>query len=367
METGWSAGSVDWPVQRPMSTKKRVFEVLFFLAVMALTFTAVFKGQDMGKMLDAVLKMDPLYLTAAFLLGVLFICLEGFMIWDLLSALDGKSSLLQCVSYSFVGFFYSGITPSATGGQPMQLYYMTKDGNRATDSTVVLMTVALCYKLVLVCIGLGILAGWGGPLRLYLKGYFGFYLLGLFLNTVLVILILLVMLFPGIILRTSGWGEALLVRLGLFKTSGQRMEKVQHFVDQYRQAVQFLKEHKGKLAEIVGLTFLQRSTLFVLTWMVYLGFGLTGTKGMTVMLLQAAVYIAVDMLPVPGAQGITELMYKTVFAAVFTKGFLIPSMLVSRSVNFYFLLLVSLGFAAAASVLSKKVPYRQKINKGDFS
>ena len=87
--------------------------------------------------------------------------------------------------------------------------------------------------------------------------------------------------------------------------------------------------------------------------MVYLGFGLHGTAMMKVILLQAAVYIAVDMLPLPGAQGITELMYQTVFAHVFTGAYLIPSMLVSRGINFYFLLIVSLGV-----VLINKVRYR---------
>ena len=32
----------------------------------------------------------------------------------------------------------------------MQLYYMSKDGNRGSDSTVVLMTVAVVYKFVLI-------------------------------------------------------------------------------------------------------------------------------------------------------------------------------------------------------------------------
>ena len=73
-----------------------------------------------------------------------------------------------------------------------------------------------------------------------------------------------------------------------------------------------------------------------MTYMVYLGFRLHGTGMMKVILLQAAVYIAVDMLPLPGAQGITELMYQTVFAHVFTGTYLIPSMLVSRGINFYF-------------------------------
>ncbi len=55
-----------------------------------------------------------------------------------------------------------------------------------------------------------------------------------------------------------------------------------------------------------------------------------------IMVLQAAVYITVDMLPIPGAQGITELVYKTVFSGIFTEFYLVPSMMVSRGMNFIF-------------------------------
>ncbi len=77
-----------------------------------------------------------------------------------------------------------------------------------------------------------------------------------------------------------------------------------------------LREHKGELVVIGAVTFLQRSTVFLITGMVYLGFGLSGTV-FHILAVQAAVYIAVDMLPVPGAQGITELMYAAVFGGVF--------------------------------------------------
>lgn len=63
----------------------------------------------------------------------------------------------------------------------------------------------------------------------------------------------------------------------------------------------------------------------------------------TVMLLQASVYIAVDMLPVPGAQGITELMYRNIFGSIFTHGYLMPSLYVTRGISFYFLLLVGVA------------------------
>ena len=39
----------------------------------------------------------------------------------------------------------------------------------------------------------------------------------------------------------------------------------------------------------------------------------SGSSLFHILAVQAAVYIAVDMLPVPGAQGITELMYAAVF------------------------------------------------------
>ena len=256
---------------------------------------------------------------------------------------NGKFPQFTEPDESYHGFFYSGITPSATGGQPVQLYYMNKDGNRGSDSTVVLMTVAVAYKFVLVVMGLGILLFWLNPLRQELGNYFPLYLLGLALNVILVILILGVMLFPKVILKLALLFEGLFIRLKIWKPSEKREEKINGFIDSYQQAVTWLKDHKGSLLVVIFVTFLQRCSVFVLTYMVYLGFGLQGSGAMKVILLQAAVYIAVDMLPLPGAQGITELMYQAVFVHVFTGAYLIPSMLVSRGINFYFLLIVSLA------------------------
>ena len=131
-----------------MSVKKRILEVTIFLLVMFLTFYTLFSGKNLGEIANAVSKMSVGYLVPAAALAIFFVCAEGYMIWYLLQAMKANrrkegSSLIRCIQYSFIGFFYSGITPSATGGQPVQLYYMSKDGNRGSDSTVVLMTVAI--------------------------------------------------------------------------------------------------------------------------------------------------------------------------------------------------------------------------------
>ena len=343
-----------------MDAKKRALQIALFLGIMLLTFYALFSGRDLAEIGRAVMRMSPAWLILAVGLAVFYVCAEGYMIWYLLRSMkankdkDRSSSLFRCIQYSFIGFFYSGITPSATGGQPVQLYYMNKDGNRGSDSTVVLMTVAVVYKFVLVVMGFGILLFWFRPLRGELGKYFPLYLLGLALNVILVIVILGVMLLPQVMLKGALFFERLFIRMKMWKPSEKREEKIRTFIDSYQNAVAWLKAHKKKVAYVVLVTFLQRISVFVLTYVVYLGFGLEGSGAMRVILLQASVYIAVDMLPLPGAQGITELMYQAVFAHVFTGAYLIPSMLVSRGINFYFLLVVSLVVVLAVRVVEKR-------------
>lgn len=330
-----------------MRFRKRVMEAIFFLGMMGLTFWIIFHGQKPGVLLLELRDMKAGALVGSVVLALFFVAAEGSMIYILLHAMEGTSSLWRCIQYSYIGFFYSGITPSATGGQPMQLYYMKKDGNELSKSSIVLMTVALLYKLVLVLVGLGLLIFSYSFLQERLGRYLMLYFLGLFLNILLVVLILGAMFCPGVLYGIYSRVESGLIRLRLLKESESRTAKVRQFFEEYHEAVNWLKEHPAHVLLVTGLTFIQRSSLFVLTYLVYLGFGLSGVPAWEVIVLQASVYIAVDMLPLPGAQGITEWMYRSVFQGIFTGGYLVPSMLVSRGINFYFLLLISMGFAVS--------------------
>lgn len=318
-------------------------EGAFFLLVMGLAFYTVFCGQDMEQIGNALGSLYLSAICAALLTALFFVSAEGMMIYYLLRSMNGRSSLCRCISYSFIGFFYSGITPSATGGQPMQLYYMCQDKNGLSESSVVLMTVALIYKLVLVLIGIAMLVLWRKPLKVYLQEFFLLYLVGLTLNLTLVFILLSVMLAPNGIKSVILKVEGLLVRIRILKASEQRIEKIEQFVGGYQEAVCFLLAHKRKVLNVCLFTLLQRCSVFVLTWIVYRGFALEGIDASTVVLLQASIYIAVDMLPVPGAQGITELMYRNVYAGIFTGTYLMPSLYVTRGISFYFPLLVGMA------------------------
>ncbi len=327
-----------------MNTRlKKHLSFLFFIALALFAFYTVFQGHDIGMILASIRRMNPAYLLLAALTALVFTMMEGVMIWYLLRGLREKADLAHCIRYSFVGFLYSGITPSATGGQPMQLYHMNRDGCSLSASTVVLMTVALVYKLVLVLMGIAMVLFAFPTLQENLGSYLNLFYLGMFLNTALVAVLFIVMIFPHFsqILLLSG--ERLLVKLKLLKKSDYRVDTIGQFIQSYQNAVSFLVENKKQVIVVIAATFVQRCLVFILPYIVYLGFGLAGTGPLTILMVQMSIYLAVDMLPLPGAQGITELMYRRVFRDIFTAQYVLPSMCVSRGISFYFLLFFSMG------------------------
>lgn len=336
-------------------SRKLIVNAGIFIAIMILTFWFVFRSQDISRIAGALREMSEEYLAAAFFLAMFFVSAEGIMIWYLLRGIGERTTLPRCISYSFIGFFFSGLTPSATGGQPMQLYYMKRDGNSLSGSSVVLMTVAVVYKLVLVLTGIGILLFFNSSLRGYLKKYYGLYFLGLFLNTALVVILLMVMFSPGLIRALFGKIEKLLVNIRIWKQSDARRDKVDQFLAGYEETVQFLQSHKKIIAVILAGTFLQRFTVFVLTYIVYRGLGLSGTAVLDIVFVQASVYIAVDMLPVPGAQGITEAMYGSVFRQIFPGRYLVASMCITRGISFYAVMAVGLIVFGAVNIRKRKM------------
>lgn len=325
------------------ASRKNQLSYLFFILLAVLAIYAVFQDNDMAMVTASLKKMKVSYLLAAAAAALIFTMMEGIMIWYLLHALQGKAKFMDCIRYSFVGFLYSGITPSATGGQPMQLYHMKRDGNDLSASTVVLMTVALVYKLVLVLMGIAMVCFGFPVLKDNLGSYLNLFYLGMFLNTALVAVLLIVMVFPGFARYLVLAIENLLIRVRILKKSEYRTDKIERFIQSYQNAVRFLLQNKMQVAVVMAATFGQRCLVFILPYIVYCGFGLDGASALEILMIQMSIYLAVDMLPLPGAQGITELMYRRAFRDIFTAEFVIPSMCVTRGISFYFLLLFSMA------------------------
>lgn len=331
------------------SRKKIIFNGVFLAVVFALTIYGVFHGEDLSSMMDAIHRADKRWLIPGIALVAFFIWGESIIIWYMMRSSGIQLKKRTCFLFSSVGFFFSCITPSASGGQPMQIYYMKKEKISIPVSTVILMIVTITYKLVLVVIGIGIAIFGRGFLHKYLEGILPVFYLGLALNIFCVTFMTILVFHPLLAKAIMVKGMKLLERLHLVKKKDGRLKKLEDSMDTYRDTAAYLKTHPRVIVNVIAITFVQRMAMFAVTWFVYKAFSLSGTGFWAVLFLQAVISVSVDMLPLPGGMGISETLFLTIFTPVFGT-LLLPGMVLSRGLGYYGELLISALFTIVAQL-----------------
>lgn len=329
--------------------KKIIFNGVFLAAVFALTIYGVFHGEDLSFMMDAIHRADKRWLLPGIALVAFFIWGESIIIWYMMRSSGIHLKKRTCFLFSSVGFFFSCITPSATGGQPAQIYYMKKEKIPIPVSTLVLMIVTITYKMVLVVIGLGFMIFGRGFIRTHMYDIRHIFYLGTGLNVFCVASMLLLVFHPVLARSILVKGMELLEKMHLMRHKSTRIEKLNASMDQYHTTAVYLKDHMMVLVNVFAITIFQRFALFTATWFVYKAFGLSGTNAFVIILLQSVISVSVDMLPLPGGMGISEKLFSMIFEPVFGSTLLIPGMILSRGLGYYTELLISAIFTIVAN------------------
>ena len=207
--------------------KKAIFNTIFPTLIFSITVYMVFKGEDLGEIIHTVRQADPVYLLISVVCVVLFILGESVIIFYMMRTLGAKVKMGHCALYSFVGFFFSCITPSATGGQPAQIYYMKKEKIPIPVSTLVLMIVTITYKMVLVVIGLGLMIFGRGFIRTHMYDIRHIFYLGTGLNVFCVASMLLLVFHPVLARSILVKGMELLEKMRI-RNPEEVLEKYPH-------------------------------------------------------------------------------------------------------------------------------------------
>ena len=331
--------------------KKVLIDAILFFAIIGLTLYGVLHGEDISGLGDAIKECNTLWLIPAVPLVLFFIAGESIVIWHMLDCYGIYVKERFCFLFSAVGFFFSCVTPSATGGQPMQIYFMKKEDIPVPIATVILLVVTIIYKFVLVVVGIGLWLFAGGFLAEYVAEARWVFYLGILLNVGCVILMCVVVFHPSFAKKTLILGAKLLERIHILKHKEERLDKIERSMNHYHEAAEFMSSHWGMIARVFVITVVQRFAMFAVTYFVYRAFSLNSMNFFEVMFLQAVISVSVDMLPLPGGMGISEGLFMVIFKKVFGEALLIPGLILSRGLGYYSELFLSAVFTLVAVVV----------------
>ena len=312
--------------------------ILFFIGLIFITFFFIFKDQDMEQLFNIVISANDLYILLGLFCMVMFYSVEAINIRSILKCFGEKVSFLKSLKFTLIGFFFSAITPAATGGQPVEVYYMNKEKISAAKSTLALLMQLCAFQIS--TLTYGIICAILNPSMLS-NGLIWLFLLGFLINS-LALSVMLICIFSKRL--TKKLIDLFINILRIFKVKDLELKKakIEEGLEKYNSSSNFIKSHKSEFVKSILRGFLQIGFYYLVPFCVYKAFGLNDLNIFQLFSMQAILYTTVSGIPLPGAIGISETVFLGLFEVAFGKELISGSMLLSRGITFYFFVIVSL-------------------------
>lgn len=328
---------------KPAGGGKRVLWTLLFLVIAALSVYVVAsqaKGFSPRRFVEYLNHNNPWWLGAAFLAMLAYIGFDAVMVGTLLRGFGYPRSFPKNVSYAAADLYFSAITPSATGGQPMEAYFMTKDGVPVIISTVVMLTYLLLYTLSIIIIGLVCLIF--VPSSFLAFGTLGRVFIGVGAAIQLSLAFLYAMLLwnKNLLRKILGFILRLLAKLRIIRDLEGRREKLRATMDQYAQATEMLKGRRRLLVKTLLLNLAHRGSQILVTVFCFLAGGGPLKLAPRLFAMQSNVVIGAYCIPIPGSMGITDFLMLDGFASLMSEQQSANLELLARALSFYICILL---------------------------
>lgn len=331
--------------------RKFIRNIIIFIALMIVTFMVIFKDYDLNKTIELIFQVDLKYILLAIIIMFASIALEGLNIREIIKSLGHKISIINSIKYTLVGFFFSGITPGGSGGQPMEVYYMKRDQIPATYSTLALLMELCSFHIVTIILGF---TGLATNTNLLANGFIWIFIIG----TTFKLIVLLAMLIGLFSHKLSNVLVDVFLKF-LKKIKYHNIDKVTEDVSnalkQYHEGAAFIKEHKIIFLKSLIIVSVQVIAIYGVTYFVYRSFGLNEYSFIKIVLIQSLLLVSTSSIPLPGAVGISENAFLTIYLTVFGTEYLASAMLLSRGISFYLFMVVSLLVVIIVTLKRKKV------------
>ncbi|MCF0136404.1 MAG: flippase-like domain-containing protein [Lachnospiraceae bacterium] len=322
--------------------RKWIINSLFMILLLVLTYYAVLKEEDPRLILSLLDWADGRYWVLGLFLVLVFIVCESHILRLLLNTVGSPPPQGHCLYYSFVGFFFSAITPSAGGGQPAQVVYMHKDGIHSAVSAPILVIVTICYKAVLLIYGVIAFVVRPEELVNARSGAQLWCMIGFVATAVVVLGFVLLIVKPRWVEKVLRGG---LRFAGKFIRKEERLkrwdDKLAGLMNTYHDVTLTIQKNPRILVWTMLITFFQRSLLFFVTWLVMMSFGLDHVDPFSIITLQATVSLGTDLVPLPGGTGANEALFLLLFEGFCGELWVTPVLLATRGITYYGQLLIS--------------------------
>lgn len=333
------------------SAKKLIRNAIFFALLIILTYYFIFKKIDRKGIQEAIKYTNLWFILIAIVLACGNIVFESLNSYRTLKALDEKVTFKQALKYGIVGFFFSAITPAATGGQPIQILYMHKDNIKYTNATISILLQSFAYLTMMSTLGLlGYIINYDYINSLGFIEYFFF--IGLMVNGLIIVVTLFAMFSKAASQKVVNLIYKIFKAINEEKANKFK-KKIEKQLKEYHESAKLIASNRGLMIKTFLTSTCQLISYHSVCYFVYLALGIKHLNYIRITSLQSFLYLSVSILPLPGTVGVNETGFSLLYNPIIAKNYVDSAMLLSRGISFYLIVLIT-GIILAVLAIRKK-------------
>lgn len=336
--------------------KKKSNKLNLIICAIAFVFMIfyVYFVDGFDNLINSIQKINVGALLIAVLMMAIYWLFEAIGVHTTLRTTYPEAKFSRTLMVALLGQYFNCITPSSTGGQPMQVYYFTKFGVPMAHGMTALLSKFIMYQFVLTIYSAVVLIARFSTFSADYAPLMALVIFGFIINTIVIIVLFMLAFFKKPVKKVAVWLINLIAKIHILKLrpikseedKQMKIESVEKIIDEYHENFMFIRKQPWLIVKLIIYNFIQLTAYFSISYVIYIGFGLTGTDYFTIISCQAFVLMISAFMPLPGALGAAEGSYTLFFSKIFVDGqgnkFVGISTFIWRFLTFYLPIIVGL-------------------------
>ena len=325
--------------EKKVKHKKLIMAIFVVFNIAVIAYTA-YTEYHSGSSAEAFWKIHVSWL---FLLPAIGCCIGAILLESLKYALVMKQvgvrmDMPLAAKTVLIGRYYDNITPSGIGGQPMQIYYLNKNGVPGAESAAITVAGFVTMQLGFVILALFSVLFLGRYVEVNVVRTLAYF--GIIMYSVSPTMIMLFTYRPGFAMKLTRGIVSFLAKLHIVRNKEKAASRYVETVQKYSDCVKVLVEQKKMCAITLFLGILYQCAICSIPYFVIQAFG-GGIGFLSTFATTVVIYAAITFIPTPGNSGVAEGVFYAVFSML-TSGYIFWAMLVWRFLVYYIFILVGI-------------------------
>lgn len=283
------------------------------------------------------------WIAVALLCHIGNIFVDCVLTWQFARQKYPDFSFRNGVKTALVGHFFSAITPSSSGGQPMQVYEMKKMGVDVGFASSMLLQKFVVFQIVATLYAAVLFMFKSKFVLEQINGMFTvwFVLVGFVCQVLVVAVVILAGNKPMMLKRFVRLVSPIMKKFKGEKKTVVLLRKIDSKINVFRKSNRSFMKNPKLIALYSVEVAVQITLIYSVPYFVYKSLIPSGDGAWVTMLCSVAfVTVISSMIPIPGASGVSELAFSVFFGAFFTPATLKSAILIWRTISYYFTIIV---------------------------